>query len=227
MVVHAGIVHAFTVRTTHMERPMLSIAARNLILALIAVSASLCAIPSHRAEAQAPPSLRGQLLIATPSMRDTRFDRAVILMVRHDIDGAMGIVINRPLGERPLADLLAAFGTKDTPATGNVRIFLGGPVQPEVSFVVHGADYGRPETLEVDARFAATPSREVLRDLARNAGPMKSLIAFGYAGWAPGQLEGELARNVWYTAPADPALVFDDDRDKVWEHATARRTQDL
>jgi len=79
----------------------------------------------------------------------------------------------------------------------------------------------------VDGRLAATPSREVLRDIARSAGPMQHLIAFGYAGWAPGQIEAELARNVWYTAPADPGLVLDDDRDKVWEHATARRTQDL
>ena len=100
------------------------IAARYMILALIAASATLLAAPSTLAETAVPPSLKGQLLIATPAMRDTRFDRAVILMVRHDIDGAMGIVINRPLGERPLADLLAAFGTKDTPATGNVRIFL-------------------------------------------------------------------------------------------------------
>jgi putative transcriptional regulator len=92
---------------------------------------------------------------------------------------------------------------------------------------VHSSDYHRPETLDVDGRFAMTSSREVLRDIAANAGPMKSLVAFGYAGWGPGQLEGELAHNVWYTAPADPALVFDDDRDKVWEHATARRTQDL
>jgi putative transcriptional regulator len=203
------------------------IAARPPILALLAVSAALIATPSDAAEAPAPPSLQGQLLIATPAMRDTRFDRAVILMVRHDGDGAMGIVINRPLGEKPLSDLLAAFGNKDSAASGNARIFLGGPVEPEVSFVIHGADYHRPETLEVDARFAATPSREVVRDIARHAGPMKSLIAFGYAGWAPGQLEAELARNVWYTAPADPGLVFDDDRDKVWEHATARRTQDL
>ena len=206
---------------------MPSIAVRSPILALIAVSAALFATPSRPAEEPAKPSLRGQLLIATPGMRDPRFDRAVILMVRHDGDGAMGIVINRPLGEKPLADLLAAFGAKDTAASGNVRIFLGGPVQPEIGFVVHGTDYRRPETLDVDARLAATSSREVLRDIARNAGPMKSLVAFGYAGWAPGQLEAELARNVWYTAPADPGLVFDDDRDKVWEHATARRTQDL
>jgi len=191
------------------------------------VPAALVAAPSNPAETPAKPSLKGQLLIATPAMRDPRFDHAVILMVRHDRDGAMGIVINRPLGEKPLAELLAAFGAKDTAAAGNVRIFLGGPVQLEAGFVVHSTDYRRPETIDVDARFAATSSREVLRDIANKAGPMKSLIAFGYAGWGPGQLEGELAHNVWYTAPADPGLVFDDDRDKVWEHATARRTQDL
>ncbi len=206
---------------------MPSTAARLPILALIAIAAALISTLSKPAEAPAPSSLKGQLLIATPAMRDTRFDRAVILMVRHDGDGAMGIVINRPLGEKPLAEILAALGAKDTAASGNVRIFLGGPVQLEVGFVIHSTDYRRPETLEVDGRLAATPSREVLRDIAVNAGPMKSLIAFGYAGWAPGQLEAELARNVWYTAPADPGLVFDDDRDKVWEHATARRTQDL
>jgi len=212
-----------------MERPLPFIATRSLILALLAlaVPAALVAAPSNPAETPAKPSLKGQLLIATPAMRDPRFDHAVILMVRHDRDGAMGIVINRPLGEKPLAELLAAFGAKDTAAAGNVRIFLGGPVQLEAGFVVHSTDYRRPETIDVDARFAATSSREVLRDIANKAGPMKSLIAFGYAGWGPGQLEGELAHNVWYTAPADPGLVFDDDRDKVWEHATARRTQDL
>ena len=204
---------------------MVSIVVRCAIFAFLALSAALIAPPFSAAEA--PPSLKGQFLIATETMRDPRFERAVILMVRHDSDGAMGIVINRPLGEKPLGDLLAAFGDKDTAATGNVPIFLGGPVQLEVSFVIHGTDYRRSETLEVDSRFAATPSREVLRDIARNSGPMKSLIAFGYAGWAPGQLERELARNVWYVAPADPGLVFDDARDKVWEHATARRTQDL
>jgi len=206
---------------------MSCIAARYLMLALLVAPAALFAAPSGPAEAPAPFSLRGQLLIATPAMRDTRFDRAVILMVRHDRDGALGIVINHPLGEKPLAEILAALGTKDTAASGSVRIFLGGPVQPEVGFVVHSTDYRRPETLEVDGRLAATSSREVLRDIAMNTGPTKSLIAFGYAGWAPGQLEAELGRSVWYTAPADAGLVFDDDRDKVWEHAIARRTQDL
>jgi putative transcriptional regulator len=201
--------------------------ARYIILALIAAPATLFAAPSDPAATPEPPSLKGHFLIATPSMRDPRFERAVILMVSHDRDGAFGIVINRPLGEKPLADILAAFGKKETAATGNVPLFLGGPVQPEISFVIHGIDYQRPETRAIDARLAATPASDVLADIASSRGPAKSLVAFGYAGWAPGQLESELARNVWYTAPADPGLVFDDDRDKVWEHAAARRTQDL
>jgi putative transcriptional regulator len=204
-----------------------AIASRRLILAFPALALWVALLAPDRAQsAEATPraSLAGQFLIATPAMHDTGFDHAVILMLRHDQDGAFGIVINRPLGQRPMADLL---GAKDTAASGNVQVFIGGPVQPNIGFVVHSTDYRRAETLDVDGRVAMTSSREVLRDIADNRGPAKALIAFGYAGWAPGQLESELARNVWYTAPEDPTLVFDDDRDKVWEHATARRTQDL
>jgi putative transcriptional regulator len=206
---------------------MYAIASRRLILAFPVLALWVALLAPDRtqsAETAARTSLAGQFLIATPAMRDTRFDHAVILMLRHDQDGAFGIVINRPLGQRPMADLL---GAKDTAASGNVQVFIGGPVQPNIGFVVHSTDYHRAETLDVDGRVAMTSSREVLRDIADKKGPAKTLTAFGYAGWAPGQLESELARNVWYTAPEDPALVFDDDRDKVWEHATARRTQDL
>lgn len=198
-------------------------------MALFAVHmpATLFAAPSDPADAPPRPSLRGQFLVATEAMRDPRFDHAVILMVWHDRDGAFGIVINRPLGEKPLVDILAAFGKKDSAATGDVPIFLGGPVQPEMSFVIHSTDYRRPDTRDIDSRIAMTPSGAVLDDIAKKQGPAKSLIAFGYAGWAPGQLENELSHNVWYTAPADPGIVFDEDRDKVWEHAAARRTQDL
>jgi putative transcriptional regulator len=206
---------------------MYAIASRRLILAFPALALWVALqAPDRALAAETTPraSLAGQFLIATPAMRDTVFDHAVILMVRHDQDGAFGIVINRPLGQRPMADLL---GATDTAASGNVQVFVGGPVRPNIGFVVHSTDYRRAETLDVDGRVAMTSSREVLRDIAEKRGPAKALIAFGYAGWAPGQLDGELARNVWYTAPEDPALVFDDDRDKVWEHATARRTQDL
>jgi putative transcriptional regulator len=208
---------------------MYAIASKRAIFALRALALALWVAllaPAHAQSPQTKPraSVAGQFLIATPAMRDPRFDHAVILMLRHDQDGAFGIVINRPVGQRPLADLL---GTKDTAASGNVQVFVGGPVQPNIGFVVHSSEYHRAETLDVDGRVAMTSSLEVLRDIAEKKGPAKTLIAFGYAGWAPGQLEGELARNVWYTAPEDPALVFDDDRDKVWEHATGRRTQDL
>jgi putative transcriptional regulator len=208
---------------------MYAIASKRAIFAFPAFAlalwvALLAPDPAQSAETTRRASVAGQLLIATPAMRDSRFDHAVILMLRHDQDGAFGIVINRPLGQRALADLL---GAKDTAASGNVEVFIGGPVQPNIGFVVHSTEYHRAETLDVDGRVAMTSSHEVLRDIADKKGPAKALIAFGYAGWAPGQLEGELARNVWYTAPEDPALVFDDDRDKVWEHATGRRTRDL
>jgi putative transcriptional regulator len=172
-------------------------------------------------------SLAGQLLVAAPAMGDPRFRQTVILMVRHDRTGAFGIIVNRPVGEHPLADLLAALGQKDSGAAGRVRIFAGGPVDPERVFVVHSADYDRPDTLKIDGRVALTASLEVLRDLGSNQGPKQSLVAFGYAGWGPGQLEDELAKGAWFTTPQDAKLMFEQDRDKVWDDAMARRTQDL
>jgi putative transcriptional regulator len=172
-------------------------------------------------------SLVGQLLVASPSMGDPRFYQTVIMLVRHDRTGAMGIVVNRPLQERPVAALLEALGEKADGAAGNVRIFAGGPVQPELGFVLHSAEYRRADTMEIDGHMAMTSSREILRDIAANRGPKQSLVAFGYAGWAPGQLEGELVQGVWFTAPADAKLLFEEERERVWENAVTRRTQDL
>ena len=175
----------------------------------------------------APSSLAGQLLIAPPEMLDPRFDRAVVLVVRHDGDGALGIVINMPVGEQPLAALLAAIGEPAIDTDVSVPVFRGGPVQPEVVLVLHSAEYRCPGTLAVDGRVALTATPQILRDMAAKVGPQKSLFAFGYAGWGAGQLDNEMAHNVWFTAPSDPKLVFDADRDKVWELALARRTRDL
>ena len=172
-------------------------------------------------------SLVGQLLIATPTMGDPRFHHAVILMVRHDADGAFGIVINRPVGERSIATLLEATGDSDPDVEGSLQVFAGGPVQPELGFVVHSAEYRRTETIDVDGHVAVTGSRQVLRDIGHKHGPDKSLFALGYAGWGPGQLEDEMARNNWFTAVEDPKLVFDDDRDNLWDEAMARRTREL
>ena len=193
-----------------------------------------CAVPAlAQAALEAPKdlparaSLAGQLLVATPSMGDPRFAQTVILMARHDKNGAFGIVVNKPLGERPLASLLTALGEKDDGVAGSVRVFAGGPVQPEIGFVVHSADYRRAGTIVVDGRVAVTSTREILRDIARKQGPQKSLLAFGYAGWGPGQLDGEMALRAWFTAQEDVDLIFDLDRAKVWDEAMKRRTQDL
>jgi putative transcriptional regulator len=199
-----------------------------LILAAVIVPASLLHnVAPTAGEAPESGSLAGQFLVASPSMSDPRFRQTVILMVRHDKEGALGIVINRPVGERTFADLMKMIGEKDTGAPGTVHLFAGGPVQLELGFVVHSAEYLQPETVAIDSRVAMTSSRQILRDIASNKGPNKSLVAFGYAGWSPGQLEGELKRQFWVTAPADPALIFDEDREKVYDAAFARRTLDL
>ncbi len=106
-------------------------------------------------------------------------------------------------------------------------MFLGGPVQPQFGFVVHSTDYRRPETLAVGDGLAMTASKDVLRDIGHHRGPAKYLFALGYAGWGAGQLEGEIARRDWFTAPAEPDLVFDAERGAVWEKALARRTREL
>jgi putative transcriptional regulator len=172
-------------------------------------------------------SLAGQFLVATPEMSDPRFYHTVILLVQHDQRGALGIVINRPIGERPLAGLLQALGDTDSGATGSVRVFAGGPVEPGVGFIVHSAEYSQRGTINVDGHVAVTSSADVLRDIGQGKGPRKSLIAFGYAGWRAGQLEGELTQGAWFTEPEDPKLVFDEDREKLWDDAMAKRTYPL
>lgn len=176
-----------------------------------------------------PASLRGQLLIATPQMGDPRFARTVILMVRHDAGGAFGLIVNRPVEARTIESLLAATGRPSDGVTGSVRVFVGGPVEPGAGFILHSAEYRAPggETWDIDGRLAMSQNPDVLRDIGQGKGPAKSLFAVGYAGWGPGQLEGELARRDWFTAPASARLVFDEDREKVWDLAVGQRSRDL
>jgi len=186
------------------------------------IAAAGAALPKSEAP-PGPTSLAGQLLIASPAIGDPRFARTVILLVGHTKDGAMGIIINRPIEDMPLAELLRSVGEDGAGAEGSVPIFAGGPVSTASGFILHSADYERPGTRDIDGRVAMTSTADILRDIARHAGPAKSLIAFGYAGWGPGQLDAEFARHDWFTAPDDPALVFDADRDSVWDIAMTRR----
>jgi putative transcriptional regulator len=199
-----------------------------IVLALAAVlrPPSLSAAFPKQGLTSEEPSLRGRLLLASPSMGDPRFRRTVILMVKHDKSGALGITINRPVGVRALATLLEAMGQQAPPGTGTVSLFAGGPVQTGAGFVVHSTEYERKETARVNEDVSVTSSADVLLDMAAGKGPQKALVAFGYAGWAPGQLEAELARDDWLIAPAEPALVFDTAREKVWDEAMARRERE-
>jgi putative transcriptional regulator len=203
-----------------LARPILVLAA---LLALLAVAPPI----SAQQPGEKFVSLAGQFLVATPSMEDPRFARTVILMARHNKDGAFGLIVNRPAAERPLSQLLEALGEKGAPVSGTVRLFAGGPVQPELGFVMHSPDYMGPQTLEVDGHVSVTMSLEILKDIGAGKGPQKSLITFGYAGWAPGQLESEIARRSWTTVPADSKLIFDEDRSKLWDIVYALRIQDL
>jgi putative transcriptional regulator len=178
------------------------------------------ALPDEPPDVSAPNSLAGQLLIASPHMREP-FDHAVILMAQHSRDGALGIVINHPIDSRPIADVLKALGEDASGIKSSVRVFLGGPVNPNIAFAIHSADYRRDDTVDIDGRVALTDAAEVLRDIGLGKGPGKSLVALGYAGWAPSQLEDEIASGAWIAVPEDPAVVFDDDRNKVWTDALA------
>jgi putative transcriptional regulator len=166
-------------------------------------------------------STEGELLIAAPEL-PAPFDHAVVLMAQHSRDGAFGIVINHPAGRRPIAEMLTAMSADASGVSGDdVMLFLGGPVNPEVAFVLHSTDYRKPDTIDIDGRIALTDAAEVLRDIGLGKGPQKSLLAFGYAGWAPSQLDDEIKAGAWATVPENPALVFDDDRSKVWSDAVA------
>jgi putative transcriptional regulator len=208
-------------------RPILAFAA---LLVLIAAGSPIAAQQSNDAPQQPNEkfaSLAGELLVATPTMEDRRFERSVILVARHNKDGAFGLIINRPAAERPLSQLLEALGEKGAPDKGTVRLFAGGPVQPELGFVIHSPDYMGPQTLGVDGHASVTMSLDILKDIGAGKGPQKSMILFGYAGWGPGQLEGEIARRSWTIAPGDGKLIFDEDRSKLWDIVYALRIQDL
>lgn len=171
--------------------------------------------------------LEGRLLVATPEMGDPRFAKTVIFMVKHNAEGALGLVLNRLLGVGPLSDLLAGLGIKSDAASGEIRVHYGGPVQMDLGFVLHSTDYLAEGTLIVNEEVAFTTNAEILRAIAAGNGPRRSLVALGYAGWGAGQLEAELKVDAWVSVAADERLIFDQNLDGKWERALAKRQIDL
>lgn len=168
-------------------------------------------------------SFTGQFLVATDELRDPRFVRTVVYMVRHEAGGAMGLVVNRPVGETPLADLLDRLGIEGKGVSGEIQVHYGGPVEPGRGFVLHTTDYKTEGTQVVKDGIAITVQPEILGAIAAGTGPRRSLLALGYAGWAPGQLEAEIDAGGWVIVPADEALLFNENYERKWERAMARR----
>ena len=168
-------------------------------------------------------SLAGELLVAMPQMQDPRFARSVIYMCAHSEEaGAMGLVVNKPLESLTLDELFSHLKLKPSQADRSRPVHFGGPVDPGRGFVLHTTDYQEDATLAVGANFAVTATLDILRAIGSGGGPQKSLLALGYAGWAPGQLDAEIQANGWLSVPADPDLVFDADLDTKWQRALGK-----
>ena len=166
--------------------------------------------------------LTGTLLIAMPAIGDARFAQSVIYLCAHTEEGAMGIVVNRPLSAPPFEDLLQQLAIEPAPPARYIGLYAGGPVENARGFVLHTTDWTSDASLQVDEGLALTASLDVLKAIASGGGPRQGILALGYAGWGPGQLDAELIANVWLSAPADEMLVFDSDHETKWLRAFAK-----
>lgn len=166
--------------------------------------------------------LTGQLLIAMPGMPDPRFARTVIYMCAHSAEGAMGLVINRLMDNLTFEELLDQVGLEDLPCQREIRVHSGGPVESGRGFVLHSSEFVEDGTMKIDESMALTASVDILRTIIGGGGPKDCLLALGYSGWGPGQLESEIQGNGWLNVPADRALIFDDALATKWERAIAK-----
>lgn len=161
--------------------------------------------------------LGGKLLIAMPGLGDPRFDRSVILICAHSEDGAMGLIVNKPSADLSFAGLLDQLDIPRAPQGRDIRVHLGGPVERGRGFVLHSGDYPLgSSTMSVPGGYRMTATLDILEALARGDGPNSALLALGYSGWGPGQLESEIQRNDWLLADAMPELVFSADDGRKW-----------
>lgn len=165
-------------------------------------------------------NLCGSILISMPGMGDPRFEKSVILICAHSEEGAMGLIVNKPSPDLNFAGLLDHLDISHGPEGRDIRVLFGGPVERGRGFVLHSGDYHAPGgTLDVEGGFGMTATLDILQDLAQGGGPQQAMLALGYSGWGPGQLEGEIARNDWLTATPSKALIFDTDQGALWAAA--------
>jgi putative transcriptional regulator len=168
-------------------------------------------------------SLSGRLLIAMPGIGDQRFERTVIYICSHSDEGSMGLVVNRRADGVTFKQLMDQLEIDLSPAAPRMTIHFGGPVEMGRGFVLHSDDFHvEDSTMRVDDGVSLTATLDILRAMAVGDGPDKALIALGYSGWAPNQLEQELQHNGWLTCEADPELLFSEDDAAKWERALAK-----
>ena len=167
-------------------------------------------------------SLEGKLLIAMPGMGDPRFEKSVIFMCAHSDDGALGLIVNKPAPDLRFESLLKQLKIDVASPKKNIRIHVGGPVENGRGFVLHSGDYlTNTSTLRVNDAFGMTATLDVLEEIARGEGPASVLLALGYSGWGPGQLEFEILQNGWLTCDASPEIVFGANDGAKWVDALA------
>lgn len=173
-------------------------------------------------------TLSGQLLVAMPQMQDPRFARSVVYLCAHSEEtGAMGLVINKLLGSLKMAELLTQLDIEPGTVDRARPVHFGGPVESGRGFVLHTADYREEGTLVIADDIAVTASLDILRAIGARQGPRHSLLALGYAGWAPGQLDAEIGSNGWLSVATDAEFVFDDNLDGKWQRALGKLGVDL
>lgn len=161
--------------------------------------------------------LTGKFLVAMPGMADPRFEKSVILVCAHSDDGAMGIIVNKRVEEVTFAGLLEHLSIPRAPEGRDIAVHFGGPVERGRGFVLHSRDYrGGAATMKIEGGYGMTATLDVLEAIARGNGPHRALLALGYSGWGPGQLEAEIGRNDWLTAEAESQLVFAEDDAAKW-----------
>ena len=164
--------------------------------------------------------LDGKLLIAMPGMGDPRFDKSLIYMCAHSEDGAMGLIINKPAADLEFTDLLEQLQITPAQSFRPIEVHFGGPVEHGRGFVLHSKDYiAEDSTLEVNDEFGMTATLDILEDISQGNGPNACILALGYAGWGPGQLEDEIRSNGWLTCDADAALIFSANNQDKWREA--------
>jgi putative transcriptional regulator len=171
--------------------------------------------------------LDGQMLIAMPTMGDDRFARSVIYVCAHSTEGAMGIIVNQPASNISFRDLLVQLEVVRSddaiqlpPKAYGVKVLKGGPVDTQRGFVLHSSDFFIDNsTLPIDEGICLTATLDILKAIARGNGPASAILALGYAGWSPGQLENELQHNGWLHCSADPELIFGPDVGAKYDRA--------